>query len=180
MLAIFKALHGERTVDGKVLDFIKRTLAEPPANLGADVKSEESARFFRQHVALETFGYLGTGADLNVLKPFMATSFPQVEISAARAIGKIQSPEADEVLMQTIEGDKIGFAKIMCVLALSKHNARKMIPRLEAFLRIGKDEETGFGGSIMDPRVGTAFPSSVKDSIKALLESWKPSKKAGK
>jgi hypothetical protein len=48
-----------------------------------------------------------------------------------------------------------------------------MIPRLEAFVKTGADQETSFGGDIMDPRVGTYFPESVKDSIKVLLDEWR-------
>lgn len=47
-----------------------------------------------------------------------------------------------------------------------------MVPRLEAFVKTGIDQETGFGGSIMDPRVGTMFPDSVKEAIKHSLGEW--------
>ena len=75
--------------------------------------------------------------------------------------------------MKFIEGKGVGFAKVMCVWALKRLNAKGMIPRLEAFLKTGTDQETGFGGDIMDPRVGTYFPESVKDSIKVLLDDWR-------
>jgi hypothetical protein len=76
--------------------------------------------------------------------------------------------------MKFIEGKNgVGFAKVMCVWGLKRLNARGMIPRLEAFVKTGADQETGFGGDIMDPRVGTYFPESVKDSIKVLLDEWR-------
>lgn len=42
-------------------------------------------------------------------------------------------------------------------------------------LLVCADQETGFGGNIMDPRIGTYFPESVKDSIKVLLDEWRKS-----
>ena len=67
----------------------------------------------------------------------------------------------------------MGFAKVMCVWGLKRLNAKGMISRLEAYLKTGADQETGFGGNIMDPRVGTYFPESVKASIKELLHDWR-------
>jgi len=68
---------------------------------------------------------------------------------------------------------------VMCVWGLKRLLAREMIPRLEAFLKRGENQEAGFGGNIMDPRVGTFFPSSVKEAIAALLAEWgKPAPKS--
>jgi len=157
-------------------DFIERFTKEQLTQSVAVLMQEDSAitkRFFLQHVALETFYHLGKGADLALLIPFVNTDDYHVQISACRAVSRIDSPSSRELLMKFIEGKGVGFAKVMCVWGLKRLNARGMISRLEAYLKTGTDQETGFGGNIMDPRVGTYFPESVKASIKELLEDWR-------
>jgi hypothetical protein len=122
---------------------------------------------------LETFYHLGKRADLALLVPFMETDDFHVQISTCRAVSRIDSTSSKELLMKFIEGKGVGFAKVMCVWGLKRLNAKEMISRLEAYLKTGVDEETGFGGNIMDPRVGTYFPESVKASIKELLNDWR-------
>jgi hypothetical protein len=172
MQAIFLGTKGQPYDTNFIERFIKEQLTQTVAVL----KQEDSAmtkRFFLQHVALESFYHLGKGADLALLTPFMNTDDFHVQISACRAVSRIDSPSSAELLMKFIEGKGVGFAKVMCVWGLKRLNAKGMISRLEAFLKTGVDQETGFGGDIMDPRVGTYFPESVKDSIKVLLEEWR-------
>lgn len=170
MLGIFSAAKG-KTVSADVPAFVKEQLSMLPGKLGS-VEDAETKRFFLQHVALETFYHTGLGADRQLLEPFITFSEPQVQTSAARAIGRLRSKESQERLMKFIESDGAGFAKVMCVWALADQDARQLSPRLQAFEKKGKDQETGFGGSIMDPRVGTFFPSSVKGAVRELLAKW--------
>ena len=172
MQAIFNGAKG-KPYDS---DFIERFIKEQLTQSVAVLKQEDTAlmkRFFLQHVALESFYYLGKGTDLALLTPFMNTDDYHVQISACRAVSRIDSPSSRELLMKFIEGKGQGFAKVMCVWGLKRLNAKGMIPRLEAYLKTGVDQKTGFGGDIMDPRVGTYFPESVKDSIKVLLDDWR-------
>lgn len=170
MTAIFMGAKNQPFDKKFVADFIKEQLGQPVANWKGEKDDELSKRFFLQHAALETFYHLGYGADLAMLIPFTKSDAYHVQISACRALGRINSAEAREMLMNYIEGKGSGFAKVMCVWALGRQNAREMIPRLETFLKSGQDERTGFGGNIMDPRVGTLFPDSVKWSIRQLLQ----------
>ena len=175
MQAIFKGIKGQPYDEGFMNRFIKEQLTPPVALLGNNDPAMMS-RFFLQHVALESFYHLGKGADLSLLVPFVNSGNYHVEISACRAVSRINSKESKEVLMKFIEGKGSGFAKVMSVWGLQRLNAKEMIPRLEAFVKTGTDQETGFGGSIMDPRIATMFPDSVKESIKHLLNEWsKPS-----
>jgi hypothetical protein len=172
MQAIFNGAKGQPYDTNFIETFIKEQLTQSVAAL----KSDDSAmmkRFFLQHVALESFYHLGKGADLALLTPFTESDDYHVQISACRAVSRIDTTASRELLMKFIEGKGVGFAKVMCVWGLKRLNAKAMIPRLEAFLKSGTDQETGFGGDIMDPRIGTYFPESVKDSIKVLLEDWR-------
>jgi hypothetical protein len=173
MTSIFLDSKGKEYDKNYIESFIKEQLSLPVSELSEDVNAAGSKRFFLQHVALESIYHLGVAADLKMLIPFLESKGYHAQISASRAISRINSPQAKEALMKFIEGKGFGFAKVMSIWGLKRLNAKEMKPRLETFLKSGKDEETGFGGSIMDPRVGTFFPSSVKESVKALLTEWK-------
>ena len=171
MQAVFKGIKGQQYDEVFMNRFIKEQLTQPVALLSNDDPAMMS-RFFLQHVALESFYHLGKGADLSLLVPFVNSGNYHVEISGCRAVSKINSKESKEVLMKFIESKGSGFSKVMAVWGLQRMNAREMIPRLDAFVKTGIDQETGFGGSIMDPRIGTMFPDSVKEAIKYLLSEW--------
>ena len=167
MQEIFKGIKGQPYDEAFMNRFIKEQLTQPVALLNNDPAT--MSKFFLQHVALESFYHLGKGADLALLVPFVNSGNYHVEISACRAVSRINSKESKEVLIKFIEGKGSGFAKVMSVWGLQRLNAKEMIPRLETFVKTGVDQETGFGGSIMDPRIGTMFPGSVKEAIKYLL-----------
>ena len=171
MQAVFKGIKGQQYDEGFMTRFIKEQLSQPVASLNSNDPAVMS-RFFLQHVALESFYHLGKGADLSLLVPFVNSGNYHVEISACRAVSRINSKESKEVLIKFIEGKGSGFAKVMSVWGLQRLNAKEMIPRLEEFVKSGIDQETGFGGSIMDPRIATMFPDSVKEAIKYLLSEW--------
>lgn len=73
--------------------------------------------------------------------------------------------------MDFIEAERHGFAKVMAVWELKNQGATDLLPRLRRFLADGLDEETGFGGDLMDSRVGTLFPGTVKEAVKELVEA---------
>jgi hypothetical protein len=178
-VAIFEFLHGRPHDKEFMSKFLKETLVEPPQELGPKVKDKEApARFFRQHVALECFYHFGAKEDAPRLEPFLEVNFFHVQVSAARALSRIDTPESRARLVSFIEKPgRNGFAKVMAVWGLKRLDAKEALPALERFLAEGADEKTGFGGNIMDPRVGTHFPGSVKNAIRGLLVSWKAEKK---
>ena len=170
MQAVFTGVKGQQYDEAFMNRFIKEQLTQPVAMLNNDPAMMN--KFFLQHVALESSYHLGKGAELSLLMPFVNSGNYHVEISACRAVSRINSKESKEVLMKFIEGKGFGFAKVMSVWGLQRLNAREMIPRLDAFVKTGIDQETGFGGSIMDPRIATMFPDSVKEAVKHLLSEW--------
>lgn len=179
MQAIFNGVKGQPYDTEYMASFMKQQLSMSVASL-AQNDPETNKRFFLQHVALESFYYLRKGIDLSLLIPFANSEDFHVQISACRAVSVIDSPASRELLMKLIEGKSNGFAKVMCVWGLKRLNAREMIPRMQAYLKSSNEEKTGFGGSIMDPRIGTFFPDSVQESVRSLLSEWdKPVPKQG-
>jgi hypothetical protein len=167
-LAVYQKLHGEPWDSEAQRASMESLLAQPPAALGTD-----SERFFGQHVALESCYHFCTAADLPRLEPFLASDDYHVQISAARALSAIDSPEGRTRLLSFVKDDgRSGFARVMAVWGLARLDARELAEALLEYLPQAPSEETGFGGNIMDPRVGTSFPDSVRDAIEELLKSW--------
>lgn len=172
MQAIFEGSNGRSYDEAFVAAFLKEQLGQPPSNWSGENDPVITKRFFLQHVALETFYHLHKGADLAMLTPFLSSNSPHEQISACRAIGRIRSPESQELMMAFVERPHDGFAKVMCVWGLGEQDAKGITSRLDEFLKTGTDQRTGFGGSIMDSRIATVFPATVKEAISRLLRSW--------
>lgn len=168
MVAIFNKMHGKRADEMPARRFVSAELSKPPAGL-KEATDETQARFFLQHAALETFRHLGSEQDLALIDPFLETDDYHVQISAVRALGCVRSDAVRRRLMDFIEGDRYGFAKVVAVWELKAQGAKEMLPRLRRFLADGVDEETGFGGDLMDSRIGTVFPGSVKEAVRELV-----------
>lgn len=172
MTAIFNRSHGIQGDETPARRFVSAELSQRPAVLTETAEVKGQVQFFRQHAALETFRYLGSEQELALIDPFLETDDFHVQVSAVRALAGVRSEAASRKLMGFIEAERHGFAKVMAVWGLREQGAKDMLPRLRRFVSSGKDEETGFGGNLMDPRIGTRFPRSVKEAVEDLVESW--------
>src|SRR5262245_49130573 len=180
MTAIFQFLHSQPYDTQFIEQLFKQQLTVPPQNVTDDMKSEQSQRFFAQHVALECFYYFGTEKDYGLLEPFLSQDAFHVQISAIRALSAVKTEKAGERLLEFIRGKGNSFAKVMAVWGIRRLNAKDRLPTLLEYVGKAPDEEAGFGGSIMDPRVGTHFPSSVKAAVEELAKEWNSSKDMAK
>src|SRR5262249_41630705 len=63
---------------------------------------------------------------------------------------------------------------------LRPRDGGEYLPKLREFAKTAPDAETGFGGNIMDPRVGTRFPGSVKVACEQLVDEWEEPAKAAR
>jgi hypothetical protein len=175
--AIFLSLHGSKHDDAAMQKTMRTWLQQKPGKLSDD--SAASQDFFCQHVALECFYYFGNKEDLPLLEPFLKEDSMNAQISAVRALSRIDTEAARARLFAFLTGDGTNFAKVMAVWGLRRLGAREYLDKLVAFLPKAPEKETGFGGSIMDPRVGTVFPRSVKAAVQALVEEWRKPAKDG-
>ena len=172
-VAIFEHLHGrphDKDVIRKLFDDL---LKQPPQELvGGD--AEKMAAFFRQHVALECFYHFGEEKDYPRLEPFLKAASQHVQISAVRALSRIDTRESRARLLEFLKAPgRDAFAKAMAVWGLRRLAAREAAPEMEKYMADGPEEKCGFALNIMDPRIGTKFPPSVKDALRELLEEWK-------
>ena len=177
--AIFLFLHGSKHDDPAMQKTMHEWLQQKPGTLSDDTGASQT--FFCQHVALECFYYFGAKEDLPLLEPFLKEDGMNTQISAVRALSRIDTEPARARLFAFLTGDGTNFAKVMAVWGLRRLGAREYLDKLAAFLPKAPEAETGFGGSIMDPRVGTRFPRSVKAAVQALVDEWrKPAKGEGR
>ncbi len=172
IIAIFKAVKNQNPDLSKARAYIASELAKKPADIPDGVESEEFRRFCSQHVALEMLYYLG-GGDTAQLEPFLTHKNPHGQISAVRALGRLPKEASQPRLLAFIEAkDSDSFAKVMAVWALRDSGAKDAASKLKRILETTEDQESGFGGNIMDPRVGTHFPGSVHKAIAEVLANW--------
>jgi len=179
MQAIFGTLKERKPDLSKARDYIAREVAKKPADIPEEIDSEEFRRFCSQHVSLEMLYYLG-GANAARLEPFLKHKNPHGQISAVRALGRLPKAESEPRLLEFIkEKDRNSFAKVMAVWALRDMGAKGAAVELTRILRTTEDQKSGFGGNLMDPRVGTHFPESVHQAISEILTAWNGSIESG-
>jgi hypothetical protein len=168
MKAIFNSYKGLPYDTIYVGKFIESSLSPPPG-IG-DV-------FFNQHVALETIYHLKlTGYEKQIM-PFIdfLDNFHH-QVSGIRALSVTKTKETKEKLMNVLKGKQDNFSKVIAVWALGDLDAKEYKKDLKKIAQKKSSKiETGFGGNIMDPRVGTFFPDNLKYAILNLLEVWEKS-----
>lgn len=169
---MFLHLHG-RTVDRKrIRRLFDRWLEKDPQGPADDAQSEQGRTFFGQHVALELFYYFGDGEQVGLLDGFLDHESGHVRSSAVRALSRVDSADSRDRLVKLIEAPGEGFPRVMAVRALRRLDARDRRAALERFLEHGEDAESGFGFRLMDDRIATRHPKSVKSAVRGLLQEW--------
>jgi hypothetical protein len=172
MQSIFQHVHNEKCDEQQVNKFINESLSIPPQALSNAESDKEAGIFFKQHAALESFRYFGKPENEDLLNPFLKTNDRFVQISAVRALAAINTPNTHTRLLEFIKGDNDRFAQVLALWELDRLDAKECLPELKKIVSFASEEETGFGGNIMDPRIGTRFPSSVKSAMESLIKKW--------
>jgi hypothetical protein len=147
-----------------VLPFINEFIDKEPAGFGEN----EVSNFFLQHVALETAYLLKIPIALDRIKKFVESDNFHSRVSALRLLSNLNNKKTKEYLFDYIDNEQNeNFEKVIAIWSLSKIGGKEYIEKLLSIAENQSDEETGFGGNIMDPRVGTHFPSP-KSAIEQL------------
>ena len=168
MSAIFNNYHNSNYNKNKITDFIDSMLSKKPAGFGED----EINTFFLQHVALETIFHLRLDKYHKMLLPFFNdNSNFHNRVSASRAFISNINKEAINLLLNKIATNKEDdFTTVICIWTLKEAEPKNIKADLEKLLTSASTEENGFGGNIMDPRVGTSFPT-VKEALQDLIKT---------
>ena len=139
-----------------VIDFITEYVDKEPAGFEED----EISIFFLQHVALETAYLLDIKINLDKLKKFIESDNFHSRVSGLQLLSHSNNKETKEYLLDFIKDENNeNFDKVIAIWSLNKIGGKEYKDKLFEIAVYQSDEETGFGGNIMDPRVGTNFPS---------------------
>jgi hypothetical protein len=163
---IFQKLHGVDHCDPTIMRFIATEVAKPASGTGPDETPDGLQEFFRQHAALETAGFIGAPLPSDQLERFLTKPDMHVQISALRALaGGSRTDKADRLMRFVEDNDATMPARVVAVLLLKEIGAHQMKARLQAYSSHASEEKTGLGIALMDPRIGTRFPSSLKEAV---------------
>jgi hypothetical protein len=166
MTAIFNNYHSLPYDKKFINDYVREFLLRKPAGLD----SAEIETFFNQHVALECIYHLRLKGYYRQVIPFLYdTSNFHNQVSAARALIAYNTPECKQELLKVIsDTTRNHFVQVICIWTLSAFNPKEMKDKLIKIEKSAPDEPNGFGGDIMDPRMGTYFPT-VKKALEKLI-----------
>jgi hypothetical protein len=139
-----------------ILPFINEYIDKEPAGF----EEKEISTFFLQHAALETAHLLGIPIALDRLKKFVESDNFHSRVSALQLLSNLNNEETKEYLLSFVKNEQNeNFEKVIAIWTLNKIGGKEYEEKLLEIAENQSDEETGFGGNIMDPRVGTRFPS---------------------
>ncbi|WP_086931131.1 hypothetical protein [Agarilytica rhodophyticola] len=166
---IFNHLHSLKC-SLEALDIINNALKEPVGILSETASDQEADRFFRQHGALEASYILSLNHSIERIQPFLDSQFFHVQTSAVRALWASDIVDKEERLVSFIKSPKKdGMARVMAVVLLNDSSSKNTVEILRQYVKDASEEEVYLGGSLMDPRIGTWFPESIKAAIEWFL-----------
>lgn len=147
-----------------VLPLINKYIDKEPAGF----EENEISTFYIQHAVLESAYLLEIPIALNRLKKFVESDNFHSRVSALQLLSNSNAEETKEYLFAFVNDEQNeNFEKVIAIWSLRKNGGKEYKEKLLEIAENQSDEQTGFGGNLMDPRVGTYFPSP-KSAIKAL------------
>lgn len=168
MTAIFNNYHNQPYDKQFITEYVNKYISLKPAGFG----DNEINTFFSQHVALECAYHLRLTDFYPKLLPFLAnTSNFHNQVSAARALVSYNTTECKQELLKVIsDTTRSHFVQVICVWTLSGFKPTELKEQLKKVNEKASNENNGFGGDIMDPRVCTHFPD-VKNALEKLIKT---------
>lgn len=161
---IWKYLKTGKFDKNVIFPFINEYIDKKPAGFAED----EISTFLLQHVALETAYLLDISIELERLKKFIESTNFHSKVSALQLLSNSNNEMTKEYLFLYIKNEKNeNFEKVIAIWSLNKTGGNVYREKMLSIIEVVSDEETGFGGNIMDPRVGTYFPTP-KSAIERL------------
>jgi len=136
-----------------------------------DGTGDEMKLFFLQHVALESFYYVGEESYYKDVVKFLESDQFHNQISGIRALSKINTPQAKESIFTFIQDNtKNDLARVLVVDALRRLDALEYNTKLASYLLKALDEIVGYVIIIREVRTGTKVPGILKDAVDELLK----------
>ncbi len=140
----------------QINEFVDFYLSKEPAGF----EDEEIETFYHQHAAMETAYLLGLAPKFNLVEKFAVSENFHSRISALQLLGNYTSKEAKNLLFDSLSEELYtNFEKVIAIWSLKKIGDKKYIQSVVDIKDALPEDAMGFQGNIMDPRVGTIFPS---------------------
>lgn len=140
----------------EVSKFINEQINKKPAGFS----EVEISDFFLQHAALETAYLLEIPVEFNRIRKFAKFDNFHSKVSSVQLMSLLENTETKDFLFKFIQSDENeNFEKVIAIRSLRKIGGEEYQNKLLEIADSLSDEDTSFGGNIMDPRVGTSFPS---------------------
>jgi hypothetical protein len=169
MKAIFNKYHGLPYNELAVNEFVKENITLAAAGWG----DGEMPLFFKQHAAIEAVYHLSLSGYYDELVPFLVCENEHLQSSAVQALQRYITAECGaEVYAFVLDTTRDGFARVMGVKTLARLDAFIHLDDLKANYEGFSEDWTGFASNLMDPRVCTRFPESVKAAVDWLVALW--------
>jgi hypothetical protein len=154
----------------KKVDFDKKSLQNfidtyiDKAPAGFD--ENEIKTFFLQHAALETAYLLDIPIDFEKIQKFAISDNFHSRISSVQLMSLTNKENVKEFLLDFIQSEKTeNFEKVIAIWSLQRMNDENYLKKLKEIANKLSDEETGFTSNLMDPRIGTQFPSPKQAAL---------------
>jgi hypothetical protein len=171
-ICIFEATHGRECAGQPVRDYVKQVLANPVSSPSETSTPDEMNQFFRQHAALETAAAAKLSVDSRHIDRFLSATASHVQMSALAYVAYAGPGDRMTAVAEFVCGSKgHPMTLSMGLVILRRENARNQVDRLKACRSTISDAGT-YMGRIMDPRIGTDFPSNPRQGLDALLNDW--------
>lgn len=139
-----------------VQEFIDEQIDKEVAGFDED----QISTFFLQHASMETAYLLDLPIELSRIEKFANSDNFHSKVSAVQLMSLLENHKTKEYLFTFIQSENNeNFEKVIAIRSLKKIGGKEYNDKLKEIANSLSDEETGFGGNIMDPRVGTRFPS---------------------
>jgi len=166
---IFHKLHNDECSVASLSRDLDDPLNSPPAALSPTATEQEQKMFFAQHVALETAYLLDRDLPLKTIEPFLQADFFHQQISAVRALAASKSSARNARMVSFIkDSSRLPMAQAMVVVMAKEIGDKTLIAELKALAPGASEADSRLPLNIMDPRIGTDFPASVKEALEAL------------
>lgn len=154
--AIWNYYHNLEYDKNSVMEFINGQIKKEPAGF----EENEISTFFLQHASLETAYLLDIPIELSRIEKFANSDNFHSKVSSVQLMSLLDDQATKEFLFEFIQSDNNdNFEKVIAIWSLKKIGGKEYNDKLIGIADLLSDEETGFGGNLMDPRIGTIFPS---------------------
>lgn len=154
--SIWNYYHNLEYDKDAIFKFVNEQVVKNPAGFG----DNEISIFFLQHAALETAYLLNIPIKFDRLLKFANSNNFHAKVSAVQLMSLLNDKQTKDFLFEFIQRkNDDNFEKVIAIRSLKKIGGKVYNDKLLRIIKDLSDKETGFGGNIMDPRVGTSFPS---------------------